>query len=58
MEEYQKYLERVKTVRECPLDGKKVMIKWHLKLKENCEEKLKELEEYLAKKKEVEKRLE
>lgn len=33
------------------------MIKWNLKLKENSEEKLKELEEYLTKKKEEEKRL-
>ena len=55
--EYHRYLERVKTVRECPLDGKKVLIKWHLKLKENCEGKLKQLEEYLSKKKELEKRL-
>ena len=41
LEEYHKYLERIKTVRECPLDGKKVLIKWNLKLKQNCEEKLK-----------------
>lgn len=34
------------------------MIKWHLKLKDNCSEKMKELEEYLAKKKEAEKKLE
>jgi len=58
LEEYHKYLERIKTVRECPLDGKKVLIKWNLKLKKNCEEKLKELEEYLTKKKYHEKRLE
>ena len=57
LDEYHRYLERVKTVREYPLDAKKVMIKWHLKLKENSEEKLKELEEYLTKKREQEKRL-
>jgi len=27
------------------------MIKWNLKLKDNCEDKLKELDEYLTKKK-------
>jgi hypothetical protein len=48
----------MKTVKEYPLEGKKVMIKWNLKLKDHCEDKLKELEEYLAKKKEEEKRLE
>lgn len=33
------------------------MIKFNLKLKENCEEKLKELEDYLLKRQEEEKRL-
>jgi hypothetical protein len=30
-------LERLKTVKEYPLDGKKILLKWHLKLKENSE---------------------
>lgn len=48
---YFKFLERLKTVKEFPIDGKKLFIKFNLKLKENCEDKLKELEEYLQKKK-------
>lgn len=48
---YFEFLERMKTVKEYPLDGKKILIKSELKLKENCEQELKELEEYLQKKK-------
>ena len=33
LDEYAQTLERVKTVREYALDGKKVLLKWHLKLK-------------------------
>lgn len=44
LQEYHHLLERLKTVKEYPLDGKKILLKWHLKLKENSEEKLKELD--------------
>lgn len=30
---YHRFLERMKTVKEYPVEGKKVMIKWNLKLK-------------------------
>ena len=37
---YFKFLERLKTVKEYSIDGKKLFIKFNLKLKENCEDKL------------------
>ena len=42
----------MKTVKEYPLDGKKIFFKFELKLRDNCEEQIKELEVYLQKKKE------
>lgn len=50
--QYFGFLERMKTVKEYVLDGKKILLKFDLKLKDNCEKEMKELEEYLLKRKE------
>lgn len=47
----------MKTVNEYSLEGKKVFLKFNLKLKDNCEKQLQELSEYLIKKEEEKKKL-
>lgn len=58
LEQYHRFLRRIKTVRECSLEGKKVLVKWNLQLKPNCEEQLVELQEYLVRKEEEARRME
>ena len=48
----------MKTVRQCSLEGKKVLVKWNLQLKPNCEQQLEHLQQYLVRKEEQAKRLE
>lgn len=55
---YFRWLERLKTVKEAEVEGRKILLKVELSLRSGGEARLPEMREYFDKKKEYEKKLE